>query len=270
VPSIHEVLALEPLAGDVFRTPPVTASLPRTFGGQVVAQALAAAVRTAPETMRPHSLHGYFLRPGLSRRPSEVQVDRLRDGTSFATRLVTVLQGGEAIFSMTASFHADESGPEHQDVKPAAPDPDGTAGFRRAHEGLERVLAADWPDWEVRFVHEAPSPDGAPEPRRSYWFRHRNGLADDPALHACALAYISDLALVATAAIPHPGPPAMLASLDHAVWLLRPFRVDEWLLYDQMSPSAGGGRGLAQGRFFDRGGRLVAVAAQEGLLRWPR
>jgi acyl-CoA thioesterase-2 len=270
VPTIHEVLALETLTDDVFRAPPVPTSLDRTFGGQVVGQALAAAVRTAPEAMRAHSLHGYFLRPGRPRRPAELQVDRLRDGASFATRQVTVLQGGEAIFTMTASFQAPEPGPEHQDAMPAAPDPDGTAGFGSPGAALERVMRADWPDWEFRTVAEE-RPDGTvPEPRKSYWLRHRDRLSDDPALHACALVYLSDLALVGTAALPHPGPPAMLASLDHAVWLLRPFRIDEWLLYDQVSPSSGQGRGLVQGRFFDQRGRLVAVVTQEGLLRWPR
>jgi acyl-CoA thioesterase-2 len=270
VPTIHEVLTIEPLASDVFRAPPVPTSLQRTFGGQVVAQALAAAIRTAPDVMRAHSLHGYFLRPGHPGRPADLQVDRLRDGASFATRLVTVVQGGDAIFTMTASFQAEEPGPEHQDAMPAAPHPDGTTGFRSPGAALERVMRTDWSDWEFRTVAEERPPGAAPEPRKSYWLRHRARLGDDPALHACALVYLSDLALVGTAALPHPGPPAMLASLDHAVWLLRPFRVDEWLLYDQASPSSGQGRGLVQGRFFDLRGRLVAVVTQEGLLRWPR
>jgi acyl-CoA thioesterase-2 len=107
-------------------------------------------------------------------------------------------------------------------------------------------------------------------PRRQYWLRHRHPLPDDPAVHACALVYLSDLALLGTAGLPHGGRPAVLASLDHAVWLLRAFRVDDWLLYDQHSPSVGHGRALVQGRFFDRAGRLVAVVTQEGLLRWPR
>ena len=270
MPTIHEVLGLETLGRDLFGAAPVPTSLERTFGGQVVAQALTAAARTAPEAMRAHSLHGYFLRPGDPHRSAELRVDRLRDGVSFATRMVTVLQSGTSIFTMTASFQAEEGGPEHQDAMPAAPDPDGTTGFSPPGAALERVMRADWPDWEFRTVAAEPPPGGVPEPRKSYWLRHRDRLGDDPALHAGALVYLSDLALVGTAALPHPGPPAVLASLDHAVWLLRPFRIDEWLLYDQVSPSSGQGRGLVQGRFFDQRGRLVAVVTQEGLLRWPR
>jgi acyl-CoA thioesterase-2 len=264
VPSLSAVFALQHMADDVFRAPPVPTVLDRTFGGQVVGQTFAAAILTAPEPMRPHSLHGYFLRPGRPGLPMELQVERLRDGASFAARHVTASQDGETIFSLTASFQATEAGPEHQASMPAVADPDGTAGFVPPPGPLERVMRGDWPDWDFRIV----AADDPRAPRRQYWMRHRDPLPDDPGLHACALVYLSDLALVGTAGSPQSGPPSMVASLDHAVWLLRPFRVDEWLLYDQFSPSAGSGRGLVQGRFFDLGGRLVAVVTQEGVLRW--
>ncbi|MEU9272621.1 acyl-CoA thioesterase II [Streptomyces sp. NPDC048251] len=270
MPRLSDVFALQRVTDDVFAAPPVPTVLERTYGGQLVGQALAAAVRTAPETMAPNSLHGYFLRPGHPRRPTELRVDRLRDSESFANRLVTMAQDERVIFSLSVSFQRSGPGPEHQDAMPEAPDPEDADAFSPPPPGLARVLRADWPNWDVRMVTRRPGPDGTPEASGQYWMRHREPLADDPALHACALAYLSDLTLLGTATRPHPARPARTASLDHAVWLLRPCRVDDWLLYDQRSPSTGNGRGLVQGRFFDRKGRLVAVVAQEGLLRWPR
>ncbi|PAK28070.1 hypothetical protein CJD44_01020 [Streptomyces sp. alain-838] len=269
MPHLSDVLALQPLAEDVFTAPPVPTILERTFGGQLVAQSLAAAIRTAPDGMAPNSLHGYFLDPGQPDRHTQLRVRRLRDGDSFATRLVTTVQDDRAVFSLSVSFQAAEPGPSHQATMPDAPDPEDADGFPAPSPVMSRLLREEWPDWDLR---EAPRPRRLGGPERAqgqYWMRHRAPLAEDPALHACALAYLSDLTLLGTATLPHPVPPVMAASLDHALWLLRPFRADEWLLYDQTSPSTGNGRGLAQGRFFDRKGRLVAVVAQEGLLRWP-
>ncbi|GGM98332.1 acyl-CoA thioesterase [Streptomyces fuscichromogenes] len=269
MPRLHDVLALQRLTDDVFRSPAMPTLLKHTFGGQLVGQALAAALRTAPRSLVPHSLHGYFLQPGLPRRPTELHVERLHDGRSFATRHVTTRQDERQVFSLSVSFQRTEPGPDAQETMPSVPDPDDVDAFSPPPPVLARLLREEWPDWELRMVPRRRTADGTPQARGQYWMRHREPLADVPALHICGLAYLSDLTLLGTAALPHPSPPVMAASLDHCLWLLRPFRVDEWLLYDQISPSSGNGRGLAQGRFFDRTGRLVAMVAQEGLLRWP-
>ncbi|MFE6820914.1 acyl-CoA thioesterase [Streptomyces sp. NPDC057690] len=270
MPRLHDVLTLQCLADDMFGTQPLQTLLKHTFGGQLVGQALAAALRTAPEAMVPHSLHGYFLRSGLPSRPTELGVDRLGDSASFATRHVTTTQEQRTVFSASVSFQHIENGLDHQDAMPGVPDPEDADGFTAPPPVLTHLMREEWPDWDLRMVSREAHLDGIPQARSRYWMRHREPLADDPALHACGLAYLSDLTLLRTATLPHPAPPDMAASLDHNLWLLRPFRVDDWLLYDQTSPSSGNGRGLAQGRFFDRAGRLVAVVAQEGLLRWPR
>ena len=262
--ALEAVLDVERIEEDLYRGASPQTNLQRTFGGQVAGQALVAATRTVPSELVVHSLHGYFLRAGDTSVPIVYRVERVRDGRSFATRTVTGLQHGRAIFTVTASFQVRDEGPEHQEVAPQAPSPEELDADPEAGT-WDEFLRLEWPEWEVLRV---PSPVG--EPRQQVWLRHRTPLPDDPVLHACALAYASDLTLLGVARLPHEQAALQMASLDHAVWYLRPARADEWLLYDQTSPSAGGGRGLTSGRIYDRSGRLVASVVQEGLMRTMR
>jgi acyl-CoA thioesterase II len=266
--DIEEILALDRVAFDRFRSGPVPSVLPRTFGGQVAAQALMATARTVDPAYQVHSLHGYFLRPGRPHEPMDHLVDRIRDGGSFHIRQVTATQSGEAVFSMTASFHRGDEGFSHQTPMPSAPTPDAIAESDRI-SGRSIPRLAEWQDWDTRTVPRVEVEDvpGTPACQRM-WIRHRRTLPDDPVLHSCALTYLSDMSLLGSARIPHPRRPLQGASLDHSLWFLRPFRADEWLLYDQVSLSAETGRALNRGRLYDGEGRLVAAVAQEGLLRF--
>jgi acyl-CoA thioesterase-2 len=249
------------------------------FGGQVLAQALVAAQRTV-EGIDAHSMHAYFLLPGDPQAPIIYETERVRDGRSFTTRRVVAIQHGRPIFVMSASFHKHEEGFEHQLPLPqGVPQPEELSPVADFPEEVrsrlpERVLAY----WtrprpvELRPVslgHYTGTPPR--EPVQYIWFRSSGPLPDDPALHRAVLAYTSDMTLLETALITHGdsvlGNNIQGASLDHALWLHRPFRVDDWLLYAQDSPFAGGARGLARGLIYDRAGRLVASVAQEGLLR---
>ncbi|QNG18963.1 acyl-CoA thioesterase II [Rhodococcus triatomae] len=269
--SITEILELERLEKDIFRGIATETMLQRTFGGQVAGQALVSAVRTVDPEFTVHSLHGYFLRPGDPVLPIVYLVDRIRDGRSFVTRRVSAIQQGQAIFTMSASFHSGDEGIEHQDEMPQVPDPDEVPSATEAEDPVTAWLAHEWSDWDLRLVRRedvAPFPGNAA--RQQVWFRSRDVLPDDPVFHVCTLAYMSDMTLLGSASVPHPCEHLQSASLDHALWFLRPFRADEWLLYDQLSPSAGFGRALTQGRIFDRTGNLVAAVVQEGLTRYQR
>lgn len=269
--TIHEVLEIEQIEDDIFRGSTPDTNLQRTFGGQVAAQALVAAVRTVADGYHVHSLHGYFIRPGKPEIPTVYLVDRVRDGRSFATRRVTGVQGGKAIFSMSASFHVEDAGPEHQDSKPDVPDPDVLPDATGLPGPIAAWHAREWPDWDLRQV---PAGSVGRRPgvaaQQQVWIRYRHRLPADPVFHVCVLAYLSDMTLLGSARVPHPDAHTQGASLDHALWFLQPFRADDWLLYDQTSPAAGFGRALTQGRIFDREGRLVAAVVQEGLLRYVR
>jgi acyl-CoA thioesterase-2 len=199
-------------------------------------------------------------------------VERLRDGGSFATRRVNAVQHGETIFSMSASFQTDQSGIEHQDAMPAAPPPDDLPVFRPGG-AFDDAGFAQFAEWDVRIVPRSELkllPGKASQ--QQVWFRHADPLPDDPVLHICALAYLSDLTLLGSAQVNHPDERKhlMVASLDHAMWFMRPFRADEWLLYDQSSPSACGGRSLTEGKLFNQYGEMVASVMQEGLTRYQR
>lgn len=269
--TIDEILEVERLEKNIFRGIATETTLPRTFGGQVAGQALVAAVRTVDPQFAVHSLHGYFLRPGNTTMPIVYLVDRIRDGRSFVTRRVSAVQHGQAIFTMSASFQVSESGIEHHDAMPVVPPPDNLPFARDSDDPEIAWLAREWSDWDIRMVG-----DGEVDRRRGaaaqqqVWFRSRRTLPDDPVFHVCALAYMSDMTLIGSAMTPHKDVQINGASLDHALWFLRPFRADEWLLYDQTSPSAGFGRAVAQGRIFDRAGNLVAAVVQEGLTRFLR
>jgi len=246
---------------------------PTLYGGQVAAQCLLAAAATVEAGRLPHSLHGYFLRPGDARAPAIYLVERLRDGGSFATRRVNAIQHGETIFSMSASFQTDQSGIEHQDAMPFAPPPDDLPSFTSKGGAFDDAGFQQFAEWDVRIVPRDQLkllPGKASQ--QQVWFRHKEPLPDDHVLHICALAYMSDLTLLGSAQVTHleERKHLMVASLDHAMWFMRPFRADEWLLYDQSSPSASGGRSLTQGKIFTQSGEMVAAVVQEGLTRFKR
>ncbi|BBY84154.1 acyl-CoA thioesterase II [Mycolicibacterium pulveris] len=273
--SIEQILDLEQLEVNIYRGgvfSPESGYFQRTFGGHVAGQSLVSAVRTVDPRFEVHSLHGYFLRPGDARAPSVYIVERLRDGGSFVTRRVNAIQHGETIFSMSASFQTDQSGIEHQDTAPAAPPPDDLPNFI-SQGAFDDAGFAQFAEWDVRLVPRDQLtllPGKASQ--QQVWFRHRDPLPDDRVLHICALAYMSDLTLLGSAQVNYPEVRKHLqvASLDHAMWFMRPFRADEWLLYDQSSPSASGGRSLCQGKIFNQYGEMVAAVMQEGLTRYKR
>jgi acyl-CoA thioesterase-2 len=281
VQDLLDLLNLEQLEVNLFRGHSPQQSWQRVFGGQVIGQALVAATRTV-EGRPPHSLHGYFLLPGDPKVPIIYNVTRTRDGKSFSTRRVDGIQHGHPIFTMFVSFHRDEEGYDHQAQMPDVPKPEDLPTEAQVKE---RVLPM-MPD-PVRRYYERERPielrpveferylgkryDNA---RFHVWIRATGPLPDDPAIHQCVLAYASDMTLLDTALIPHGRTvfekDIMAASLDHALWLHRPFRADEWLLYAQDSPSMAGGRGFSRGLIFRQDGTLVASVAQEGLVRKRR
>jgi acyl-CoA thioesterase II len=273
--AIEQILDLEQLEVNIYRGrvfSPESGFFQRTFGGHVAGQSLVSAVRTVDGRFQVHSLHGYFLRPGDAKAPTVFLVERLRDGGSFVTRWVNAIQHGETIFSMSASFQTDQSGIEHQDAMPSAPPPDDLPGFRSGG-AFDDAGFAQFAEWDVRIVPQDKLERlPAQASQQQVWFRHRDPLPDDHVLHICALAYMSDLTLLGSAQVHHAEERShlMVASLDHAMWFMRPFRADEWLLYDQSSPSACGGRALTQGKIFTRTGEMVAAVMQEGLTRYQR
>lgn len=247
----------------------------RIFGGQVLAQAIIAADRTTDDDRVPHSMHGYFLRPGDATRGLTLSVDRIHDGRSFSTRRTQAFQNGVPIFSMISSFEREDPGLDHQsEMPPGIPAPETVAATAPDLHPLSRRLLDSSP---IEVLHvDGAIYDTAPttaSPMQNVWMRARRSLGDDPAIHRAVLAYMSDLTIQETVLRAHgvawslPG--VKVASLDHAMWWHRPARADEWLLYAQESPSARGGRGLAQGRLFTRDGVLVATVAQEIMIRVP-
>ncbi|MFF8604510.1 acyl-CoA thioesterase II [Streptomyces sp. NPDC015346] len=280
--ELLDLLDLEQIEQDFFRGVSRSALVPRVFGGQVAAQALVAAGRTVPEDRLAHSLHAYFLRAGDPGAPIVYQVDRIRDGRSFTTRRVVAVQHGQPIFHLSASFQTYEEGLEHQDDMPAAPDPETlpTAAEmlpRHLPEGVARRLIEARAAVDLRYADVPPwGSVGEPrEARSQVWFRTNGKLADDPLLHVCLATYVSDMTLLDSVLLAHGRGgwavgDVVGASLDHAMWFHRPFRADEWLLYDQESPSASGGRGLGQARIYTRDGKLAISVIQEGVVRVPR
>jgi acyl-CoA thioesterase-2 len=268
------LLDLEPIEVNIFRGIQPREERQRVFGGQVAGQALMAAGRTV-EHGQVHSLHAYFLRPGDPNVPILYEVDRIRDGRSFTTRRVVAIQHGRAIFNMSASFHNHEEGLEHQFPMPDVPDPETLAPLFERLEPWKEELA-DWFDRphpiDQRHIGNLPwHKDEVGEPYQRLWIRADGTLPDDPLLHACVAAYASDMSLFDTILAPHDvrwdDVNFMGASLDHCMWFHRPFRADEWLLYDTDSPVAAQGRGLARGFLFDRSGKLCVSLVQEGLVR---
>jgi acyl-CoA thioesterase II len=272
---LFDLLDLEPIEVNIFRGTQPNEERQRVFGGQVAGQALMAAGRTV-EHGQVHSLHSYFLRPGDPTVPILYEVDRIRDGRSFTTRRVVAIQHGRAIFNLEASFHDHDEGPQHQFPRPEVPPPESLPPlFERLQPWKEEL--AEWFERphpiEQRHIGDLPwHSRGDGEPCHRLWIRADGDLPDDPLLHACVATYASDMSLIDTILAPHEvrwgDEGFMSASLDHCMWFHRPFRADEWLLYDTDSPVATGGRGLARGFLFDREGRLCVSMAQEGLTRF--
>jgi acyl-CoA thioesterase II len=278
VEDLLKILDLEQIEVNLFRGQSPKSGWQRVFGGQVIGQSLVAARRTV-EGRHPHSLHGYFMRPGDPKVPIIYEVDRIRDGKSFTTRRVVAIQHGQAIFAMSASFQVDEGGFDHQAAMPDVPGPDELPSeddvkaelLSRMPEPMrtyyERERPIDMRPVEInRYLSREPM-----EPQFHVWIRTTGRLPDDPAIHQCVLAYASDMTLLDTSLVPHGrtvfDPTIQGASIDHAMWFHRPFRADEWLLYAQDTPNAGGARGFSRGLIFSQDGTLVASVAQEGLIR---
>jgi acyl-CoA thioesterase II len=272
--TLVALLDLETIEVNLFRGRNPDEERVRVFGGQVAGQALVAAGRTVGTTQRVHSMHAYFLRPGDMRVPILYQVDRIRDGKSFTTRRVVAVQHGEAIFHLSASFHVDEPGPEHQIPMPEVAQPETLPTFKERYASVADRMG-DWyhRDRPIDQRNTAPimQPGEVRDAEQDIWMRADGRLPDDPLLHACVVAYASDMSLLDTVILPHrlswDNGSMMGASLDHAMWFHRPFRADEWFLYRQDSPTAGGARGFARGQIFTIDGHLAVSVAQEGLIR---
>jgi len=264
---------------DIFTGPSQWMPLGRVFGGQVLAQSIVAATRTVSEDRGIHSMHGYFLRPGDVNLPITFSVDRIHDGRSFSTRRTQAYQNGLPILSMIASFQDEDEGLEHQVTMPEGlPEPESLPSSADSLEDVRHPVAQYWASQRPFDMRHVTSPvylsvEGDHVAHQAVWFRAIGELPDDPALHRAALAYASDYTIMESIMRRHgvawANPGLKAASLDHAMWWHRPARVDEWLLYTQESPSASGGRGLAQGRIYSRDGRLVASVAQEAMVRVP-
>ena len=280
VQSLLSILDLEPLERNLFRGRSPQVGWQRVFGGQVIGQALVAAARTVEDRVV-HSLHCYFMRPGDPSVPIIYEVDRIRDGKSFTTRRAVAIQHGRAIFAMSASFQVEEPGLEHQIPMDEVPMPEALPSEEELKERFLQVMPEPVRRyWErerpiemrpvdlTRYVSRKPL-----QPKQFLWFRATAALPDDPVMHQSVLAYASDMTLLDSSLLAHGRSvfdrDLQVASLDHALWLHRPFRADDWLLYAQDSPNSSGARGFSRGEIFARDGTLVASVAQEGLIR-PR
>lgn len=276
--ELLDLLVLEEIEPGVFRGPHPNTHLQRLFGGQVLAQSLAAAQLTAPEGRIAHSLNAYFLRPGRVDVPMIFEVENLRDGGSFSSRRVVARQHGSVIFTLSASFQITEDGLDHHDPFPkGVPDPDDcptlvdviTSRFKRKLEIFDEwdALEVRWADDSTRHGTMAAESHGA---HMRVWVRTTGPVPDDQHANQAILAYLSDITLLGVSTLPHRvtflSPNMQAASIDHAMWFHRSVRTDDWLLYDMVTPSASHARGFSTGRLF-QDGRLVASCAQEGLIR---
>jgi acyl-CoA thioesterase II len=281
VANLLSILDLERLEHNLYRGTSPQVGWQRMFGGLVISQALVAATRTVEEERRVHSLHGYFLRPGDPSVPIIYQVDRIRDGKSFTTRRAVGVQHGEAIFALSCSYQRQEEGWMHQPTMPDVPKPDQLASDAELKQRFMAVMPKPVRDyWErerpielrpvdlTRYVARMPQ-----EPKQYVWVRAAGSLPSDRTVHEAVLAYASDMTLLDTTLVAHGKSvfdlDVQAASIDHALWFHAAVKADEWHLYAQESPFAGGARGFARGQIWSLDGRLVASVAQEGLVR-PR
>ena len=277
--DLVSLLDLEPIEVNIFRGRSPDERRQRVFGGQVAGQALVAASRTVDDRdRRVHSLHAYFLRPGDPMAPILYEVDRIRDGKSFTTRRVVAIQHGQAIFNLQASFHIPEEGLDHQIPMPKVVAADTLPDFKTRMEPYKAMLG-EWYERprpiDIRYVTGDPIARGAERSlTQQVWLRADGTLPDDPTLHACIVTYASDMTLLDTTTLPHGlrwnDNEVQMASLDHAMWFHRPFRADDWLLYDQITPSTSNARGLAAGSIYTSDGQLAISVVQEGLIRRER
>jgi acyl-CoA thioesterase-2 len=279
--ELLDLLVLEDLDVDLYRGPQPHTVRQRVFGGQVAGQAVLAASRSVDDALAMHSMHSYFLRPGDTAVPIIYDVERIRDGRSFVTRRVVARQHGRPIYYLTASFQKAEEGFEHQDRMPDVAPPEAGISMadlaRRAGPDSAEAWQREWAALDIRHLGHTGMgmPEDADHPAQArVWLRIAGPLGDDAVLHRAAFTYASDMTLLGASLVPHgvhihEEDKVMPASLDHSIWFHQPFRADDWWLYDQTSPVARGGRGLATARVFTQDGRLVATVAQEGLVR-PR
>ncbi len=257
------LLDLETIEHNLFRGHHPPARKRRLFGGQVIAQSLVASARTVNAEYLPHSLHAYFLKPGDWKVPAVFEVERIRDGRSFCTRRVVVIQGGTAIFTMDVSFHQREEGVAHQlREAPGYSPPDEEAMV----DGLKQRPFLSFTENYKAKLERVPQ-----TPEQHVWFKANGTAPDSLLLNMALLAYQSDEALLGTARLPHRGSyeheNMQVASLDHSIWFHHPLNVDDWLLYATDSPSSGNARGYTRGEIYTSEGVLVASCMQEGLMR---
>ncbi|MGD9733566.1 MAG: acyl-CoA thioesterase II [Desulfamplus sp.] len=277
--ELLNLLKLEKIEENIFRGDSQDLGFGNVFGGQVLGQSLSAASQTVDSGRRVHSLHGYFMRPGDATKPIVYNVDCIRDGKSFTTRRVVAIQKGKPIFSMSASFHGEEPGFDHQEKMPDVSGPEGIDSQTESAKKISHLIPPHLVDKlicetpiEIRMLNPV-NPFNPPKmpPRKYAWFKAIGSIPDDISIHCYMLAYASDFNLVGTALNPHGKTfwcnDMQVASLDHAMWFHRDFRIDDWLLYDMQSPSASRARGLSIGNVFTKDGVLAATVVQEGLIR---
>lgn len=276
--ELVNLLDLEEIEIGLYRGHQPVTHLQRTYGGQVLAQSLMAAYRTVGDDRLCHSLHAYFLRGGAIDKPIIYDVENVRDGGSFSSRRILARQGGKSIFAMNANFHVDEPGLDHSDPMPrGVPDPEQCPSLMQLMQerlGVSAKHFSEWDSLDVRFAGDSGDSGmitpGAHQAHMRVWVRTSDRLPDDQKLHQAVLAYLSDITLLSVATVPHEvaflSPKMQVASIDHAMWFHRPVRADEWLLYDQVSPSASKALGFSTGRLV-QGNALVASCSQEGMIR---
>ena len=287
ISALLQLLDLEQIEENIFRGQSYQAPWGQIYGGQVLAQSLRAATLTVPENRFAHSMHAYFILPGDIHWPVLYEVDRIRDGGSFTTRRVVAIQKGRAIFNMAASFQLEQEGFEHQSAMPEVAPPEELVSDLELSETLQEELPPAFKLYqrnrpiEFRLVEKdasgtlASSASLQHPPVRHVWMKAKGIIPEDKFCHQEVLAYACDSNLLATALLPHRHlfsgfEDIQLASLDHAMWFHRDFRMDEWLLYALDSPSASNARGFARGSVYKRDGTLVASVVQEGLMRKRR
>lgn len=276
------VIALDKIGVDQWRARSLNNGWTRVFGGQILAQALIAAERSVDNRL-PHALHAHFILPGDPKAPIVFDVERVRDGRSFSVRRVVARQKEEIMFIMSLSFQAEEEGALHHALPmPSVPKAEEVADLLTTAQSLPEALAEGVVNVferirpiEVRPLdgerYSAIEPHATPDLHHNLWIRLNGALPNDPSVHRAALAYLSDLTMLETVLVAHglyvERQHFQMASLDHALWLHRPVRADEWLLYTQETPSAQSSRGLTRGLLYTPSGVLAATSMQEGLIR---